>query len=487
MELWLDGQPLGPESALELWRSAELACLPPSGVTLQLWLAGVALVPFLRPGDPTWRWLVPPQTSVGALALRVCATGPHGPIQELHTTLWVRSAVLDEAQYQALLADLAALGPRLLLALRGLLLPTAWVPSDAPRTLAEDLATLLGTDLDRFCNAAERLLQRPPELRRSMLRPTDPGQMRDFSRLDRLPPEGLLEPQSETSFDSFANRLLKQTLVRLERRITLALSTPALPASTHSALEVARTRIQHLRTRPQLAAVGALPATTGPSGLMQRDPHLRRVWQMWRHLQRQPLVDWDAQTLALPIQRLDLLYERWCALRVALALLELPSIQPVAQNLLQPSADDWLLILSEGGTLVQLEHGAYRLNLRYQPRYLPGGADLGSLDRHTRIPDLALEITSADAPPRVIVLDAKYRRAAHGGLPESALADAYSYLGSIGTPAGQRVVQAVALLYPGQGRAEIYPNGVAIIPLRPDLTHELSPWLAQHVESVFGA
>ncbi|WP_129629648.1 nuclease domain-containing protein [Candidatus Oscillochloris fontis] len=479
MDLWLDGQPLGPESALELWRPAELACVPPSGATLQLWLAEVALLPFLRPGDPTWRWVVPPQTSVGVLALRVCATWPSGATEMQSVALWVRSSALDSAQYQALLADLDVLGPRLLLALRGALLPTAWLPATAPLTPAEDLATLLGADLDRFCLAAERLLQRPPDHLRPQVRRSDPGRMRDFSRLDRLPPEGLLEPQPQTSFDSLENRLLKQTLTRLAHRISQSLIYPGLPGAARHALEAAHTRIQHLRASPVLGMVGPRTQVSGPTTRMQRDPDLRRVWQMWRHLQQHPLVAWDAATLALPIQRLDLLYERWCALRVALALLELPVLQAVAQNLLQPTQDDWGVVLTEGGSLVQLEHGAYRLNLRYQPRYTPGGHDLGSLDRHTRIPDLALEITCAHAAPHVIILDAKYRRDPHGGLPEAALADAYSYLGSIGTPAGQRVVHAVALLYPGQGAAEIYPNGIALIPLRPDLIHDLSPWLAQ--------
>jgi len=78
----------------------------------------------------------------------------------------------------------------------------------------------------------------------------------------------------------------------------------------------------------------------------------------------------------------------------------------------------------------------------------------------------------------VVVLDAKYRLDASGGVPESALADAYSYLGAIGTPGGGRASVAAALLYPGHGPAEVYASGVAALPLLPGNESALRAWLA---------
>ncbi len=395
--------------------------------------------------------------------------------------LWVGSSALDQAQYHALLVDLYTLSSRLVLALRGTLLPTTWGTPSTPHTPTENLSTLLAADLDRFCSAAECLLRHPPDQRHPHVAVRDPGQMRDFSRLDRIPPDGLLEPHYRTSYDSLENRLLKQTLQRLERRLAHVLTLPDLPDPARILLTSTHSRIQHLHASPQLQTVGRFTPIAHPTWRMQRDPHLRRVWQMWRHLQHQPMLVLDADTMALPIQRLDLLYERWCTLQVLLTLLDLPNIQPLAQTILHPSEDDWALVLREGGSLLQVGYGTFHLNLRYQPRYPPGGHDLGSLDRHTRIPDIAIEITCPDTHPRVIILDAKYRHDNHRGLPEEALADAYRYQGSIGTPTGQRVVTHVALLYPGHGAAECYPNGIAVIPLRPGMTQDLSHWLAQIV------
>ena len=75
---------------------------------------------------------------------------------------------------------------------------------------------------------------------------------------------------------------------------------------------------------------------------------------------------------------------------------------------------------------------------------------LHSLDRHTRVPDIALEIRRDGLPPQVLVFDAKYRLDEDGrGVPQDALADAYAYLGAIGC-GGQRATLGAVLLYPGE-------------------------------------
>jgi large subunit ribosomal protein MRP49 len=244
-----------------------------------------------------------------------------------------------------------------------------------------------------------------------------------------------------------------------------------------------------VRAQPLFADVGALSQFVGPTARLQRDPDYRAVYRMWQQLRRRPLIQWDAATMQIAIQDLPRLYERWCAARVALALLRLPGLRLEAQDVARQDdpADElaWGLRLAEGGALLTLAGPAgERLMLRYQARYTPGGAGLRSLDRHTRVPDLALESARPGAPPEVIVLDAKYRLDASGGVPEDALADAYSYLGSIGTANGARAVTAVALLYPGLGAAEIYPSGVAALPLLPGDDGELGVWLERITEGL---
>jgi len=104
---------------------------------------------------------------------------------------------------------------------------------------------------------------------------------------------------------------------------------------------------------------------------------------------------------------------------------------------------------------------------------------LGSLDRHTRVPDLAIEIRHADGRLQALLLDAKYRLDSDGrGVPEDALADAYTYLGAIGV-AGRRATIGALLLYPGTGAPERYSSDVGTIPLLPDRIELLKAALAE--------
>ncbi|MBX0329251.1 restriction endonuclease-like protein [Oscillochloris sp. ZM17-4] len=504
MELLLDGQPLGSAAAIDEWRAAELSCLPPEGAALRLWLGDAELEPFLRPGDPAWRWRWVAQGGVGGFALVLRAGWPDGRAEELRATLRVRPRKLDEDRYRALLDDLQRLGRALVFALGGGAAPGAWSPEpDAgPPAPAEDLAGLLGPDLDRFLAAAERIARRPPDRLRPGVELVEPGQARDLSALDRARIDAsalagesgdvaakarqlsaIPERRPAASHDSYENRLLKRALAALARRAALLQATPGLPEPARRRVADAVDQLRGLRGRPFLADVAALSQFAGPTPRLQRDPDYRAVFRMWQLLRRRPLVQWDAATLAIPVQDLPRLYERWCAARVALALLDMPGLTLAAQDLARQDDDDdmaWGLRLAEGGALLELEGAAgARLALRYQARYAPGGAPLRSLDRHTRVPDLSLEIRRPDAPPQVVMLDAKYRLDASGGVPEDALADAYSYLGSIGAADGARAAVAVALLYPGLGAAEIYPSGVAALPLLPGDDGELAAWITE--------
>jgi hypothetical protein len=105
-------------------------------------------------------------------------------------------------------------------------------------------------------------------------------------------------------------------------------------------------------------------------------------------------------------------------------------------------------------------------------------SSLVSLDRHMRVPDLAIEIQRNGEPAQVLLLDAKYRLDADGrGVPQDALADAYTYFGAIGT-GGRRATLGALLLYPGTGAPERYASGVGSIPLLPGRTAALAQQLA---------
>ncbi|HWQ13085.1 MAG TPA: DUF2357 domain-containing protein, partial [Roseiflexaceae bacterium] len=272
----------------------------------------------------------------------------------------------------------------------------------------------------------------------------------------------------------------------------------------------AQRRLRELRAADIFAEVGPLPAFRGPTPLLQRDPAYREVYRTWLALHRTPLATVDSPLFDIPIADLPHLYEGWCALQVAHALLDLGG-QLVAQRLVTashpedapPDDLDLAVALVDQAPLLRIRLADTLLTLRYQPRYRParpttndqrpttGGGDRDSsfvvrrspfvsLDRHTRVPDLAVEVERAGESPRVLLLDAKYRLDAEGGVPQDALADAYAYLGAVGWR-GTRATIGALLLYPGRGTPERYPSGVGALPLLPgaadDLPRLLADWL----------
>jgi large subunit ribosomal protein MRP49 len=350
------------------------------------------------------------------------------------------------------------------------------------------------------------------------------AQARDLSRLDMADAlraravgaeAGAPEVQQETSIpttDTYENRVLKRLLHEYWRRVQLVAAVAVGQSATHTGsggevadliADRAQAMLRHLhtlRSQPFLAEVSHLTRVSGPSQVMRRDTPYRLIYRWWQELDQVPFLHVESPLFQLPIHDLPRLYERWCALQVAQAVLHLPGATVHAHSLLeqrmrsaaeQPPYLSSRLALRENAPLLVLHWRWLRLSLRYQPRYRPvsgqpGAAALSSLDRHTHVPDLALELeplTGATQPPMLLAFEVKYRLDAHGGVPADALADAYTYLGGIGTPGGRRAVQRVALLYPGQHAAEHYPSGVSLLPLLPGDTESLQSWLLRALDS----
>lgn len=348
-------------------------------------------------------------------------------------------------------------------------------------------------------------------------------------------PSEVAQSRSTPTTDTYENRVLKRLLDELlqRARFMVALASRELQdaragsgrASTRRSpgfslqgmvdrsSAIVR-RLQEVRSRSFLAEVTPLTRFHGPSQVMQRDPAYRQIYRFWQDLRRLPFVALDSPLFHVPVRDVPRLYEYWCTVQVVWALLELPGIVVRAQCLVTQDQREaktaftsaYTCTLVEDTPLLVLDWRGMTLHLRYQPPYrprrkapsasrkeqssasearmatadagaLPLGSSLISLDRHTRIPDLALELEQPGQPPTVIVFDAKYRLDASGGVPEDALADAYTYLGSIGTASGERVVRAAVLLYPGRGAAEHYASGVGALPLLPGATGALQEWL----------
>jgi large subunit ribosomal protein MRP49 len=345
-----------------------------------------------------------------------------------------------------------------------------------------------------------------------------------------LLPRELPADAAAPTTDAYEHRLLKHLLAQLMRRARfvgglakseatrLTASEGLFGASGARAARAAQIaegcvdaarRLRDLRGLPFLAEVRPLSAFRGPTPLLQRDPAYREVYRMWLSLRQPPLIAFDSPLFHLPIADMPRLYEIWCALEVVRVLLALGGTVNQQQLIAQPDpsneepALDFALDLAEDTPLLVIDHGERTLTLRYQARYTPGqkakskkqkATDAAylpfafhllpfeSLDRHTRVPDLAIEIRRPGAPPQALLLDAKYRLDAEGrGVPQDALSDAYAYLGAIGC-SGARATVGALLLYPGMGTAELYSSGVGALPLLPGRASELEMILADYLD-----
>ncbi|MCS6939346.1 MAG: restriction endonuclease-like protein, partial [Roseiflexus sp.] len=326
-------------------------------------------------------------------------------------------------------------------------------------------------------------------------------------------PRTVVQESSNDTHNTAEHRLLKRTLELLRGRARRCVDraqreVTRLAAVASDSSRAARARaiaarcdqcarkIASLLADPFFEQVTALRQTPAVTPLIRRDPAYRQVYRMWRALHQRLVVDPGAP-FDLSVVDLPLLYERWCVLQVVQALLNL-DIEVHSCSLLAPPADDadaWSFNFQRDEPLLIAARNGWTLRLRYQPQYRPAsdGRDddpcpperrlrqaqsaddspLGSLDRHTRIPDIAIELLRPDHLPRVIVLDAKYRLDADGrGIPADALAEAYAYAGAIGV-SGMPAVAAALILYPGTGVAERYPGGAGAVPLLPGAAGEL--------------
>ncbi len=553
---------LTPDSAADLpsvaeHQPVEFACMAEPGTQLTLHVDSQALEPFLRPGEAIWRWRWNPGPAVGLHRVGLQVGAADGVTTGHEWPLRVIARKIDQERYEALIDNIQRAAYGLATTLAGASAEGAVLEREAPwrQSPAEEYYALFEERLDAFAQAVRRIARRPREQLRGRNEELPLSQAAELSdaaiagiargHFDAAPaevaadlqqalrpgggvlPRSVTTTQSQPTTDIYEHRLLKHTLALLARharfvgalaeREAARLAASEAYTGTASARRLraeqiaagasaAQRTLRELRALPFLAEVPPLAAFRGATPLLQRDPAYRAIYQMWQALRQRPALAFDSPLFALPIADLPQLYESWCAIQVARALLDLGgSIREqrlVDQRRVADDELEFVVALSERAPLLVVEQGDRTLTLRYQPRYRPlrlGArglrleesddiqasslksqvSKLGSLDRHTRVPDLAIEIRHADGRLQALLLDAKYRLDSDGrGVPEDALADAYTYLGAIGV-AGRRATIGALLLYPGTGAPERYSSDVGTIPLLPDRIELLKAALAE--------
>jgi large subunit ribosomal protein MRP49 len=515
----LNGRPLGEVDLVASdffeWQPVDVACVPlPGVVAAQLRVGDSELgAPTVTLGDPMWRWRWLPRDAVGVFAAQLVLTHDNGTVAEEHFRIRIRPRTIASEQYEALIKAVQQDAAALVYALHGGSEGAYLNDSARSRSLLEDFyvlveqlgpaavaltheiaaqphqalrhsrATVALADVDRFDQAMiAAVAQTPPDAVSDGL---------ETAAYAGPLPHTIMAQRSASSTDVVEHRLLKGMLQVLHWRLGLvraALAQETARRTEHDAVRgttsavlteqrgqrcaTAQRALRQAMESPFLVDVKSLMILREPTHLMRRVPRYRRVYELYRSLRSTPLIDWDSPMLWLPIQSLPLLYEQWCVLQVIKALLAAGTV--VKQHTLthdETAADQrrWTLRLRQNVPLLTIHRSdGARLRLFYQRRYQPQAPDshaLGTLDPFVRIPDIAIEVTQIDHLLQTLLLDAKYRVAPDGGVPQDALDDAYAYRNAIGV-GGQRATLGAFLLYPGSERVDAADN-VGALPLLP--------------------
>jgi large subunit ribosomal protein MRP49 len=499
----------------------EFVCKVTTEQDVSLHVGNILLDPFLRPGERMLRWHWNPGGSVGEHRLNL-----RDGDRSFSWSLRVVPRKIDQDRYEQLLEDLQRSARDLVIALGGGMVGAEWEPTTRPaNSVLLSYYTIFEQYLAPFERAVQQIVRAPRERLRSDATDTLVGladQIEPYhppQQLEPLPddapaelralygeylPARVQERRTRSEFDFYEHRLLRRVIElllwraeqlenaatreveRLERGLRVAEAGRIAAGSAD-----AQRRLRELLNLPFMQKISPLRQyrSHGLTNLMLRDPRYHEIWSMWQVLRRSPQIALDAPLFHLPIAELPRLYEYWCVVQLAQALV---NQQPygwaieVTPNLLIDDTTGIQLTLQPGMVLSATRAGR-EVSLFYQPRYRPltntTSELIGSLDRHTRTPDLSIVARANDALPRLLVFDAKYRVDPHDGyVPQDALADAYAYRLAIGH-AEYPLVDRALLLYPSDQEAELYANGVGAIPLLPapntneTLTTLLTAWL----------
>ena len=312
---------------------------------------------------------------------------------------------------------------------------------------------------------------------------------------ERLPARPL-----RSTLDTPEHRWLRARLEAAAHRLAVvrreegSLPVSARRSRTLDELDEAAYRLRRLLVLPPIAAASGAPPPAPPLAL-HTAPGYAEATAALRRLDV-GLALGEGSRDAVP-RDLAGLYEVWSYLTVA---------HHLARLFGQPLPPGAVFSATARGVRLRLRQGrhhALRLRARgrsvrlaYQPRF-PSPPGL-----LVQKPDLLLTVERAGAPPRLFVLDAKYRRddtaayrRRHGapGPPEDALGDLHRYRDAIVTAEGggvRRPVAAAVALFPyrepepgafAQSRlwTSIEDIGVGAVPLLPEATGYLASWLSR--------
>ncbi len=491
-----EGQPL--EAPREWARGYVAVDIPPDRwQTVSLLRNGEPLEVYLRPlaGSPrvVAEW---PYSGTGHYRLELIEVDSR---EEHRVTVWPRK--ISRESYFQLVDDLEELPPAIAIAVqRQGALAGIVLPDPAESTLASELLRLRraieGSEKRPGLARILRDLALDPYvvlqstevwLPRERVRRVHPARLAQTFAIGRDldesgMPRRLPEVRVEHTPDVYENRLVRafHDQVRLRaRRLQARLERTGMQALAEELAVLSRSLDSARRAAHFLDEVSAprvLP--TKLTMVLLRRPAYRAALEGILEFRRTVGVRLDDPDLDAPLENLPSLYETWGTLQVIKAFAEIAGELgwQIEERIFRRDASGLFLHVLGGGRAALIARdplSGTSAQLFPQRAYRRSGRPLRSASYEQR-PDIAIEVDRGDGPPRVLILDPKYKLESEelegeitDGRPKKVDIDKmHAYRDAIRDLTDAHAVQFAAIIYPGR-QTERFGEGLEAISARP--------------------
>lgn len=398
----------------------------------------------------------------------------------------IRPGKLAQESFEALLADLESRLPASVaigLQRTGGLIGLKLLPPEES-TVAQELARLrravhgsakrrgLASVLRELAEDPHRILH-PEEVwtRTELARRPHPARLmhavRTRSNLEAGAfPTHLVDQRVDTTVDVYENRLVRlyhdqvaQRLLRLQR-LSGTISTTSLRE------EVADLRAELASARLNAAFMDEVASTAHVPGqvtmVLLNRPAYHAAFEGYLELHRRISVRLNDPRLDLPLENLPDLYQLWGTLTTCAALLHVAASHGYRlerQSLVRRIGTDiFVQAVPAGKSAIRLTHPDRGTVVTLTPERSYGlSGPLGSIS-FSQIPDITIALERPDEPPRLLLLDPKYKLDSEAGATPLAVGrpkkvdidKMHAYRDAIRDDTRRRVVLAACTIYPGQ-------------------------------------
>jgi hypothetical protein len=301
-------------------------------------------------------------------------------------------------------------------------------------------------------------------------------------------PKRLLDSRVDLTVDTYENRLINIYFTQVEQRLRRLL--PAFRTARYQeqsdTVKVLLAKLARARRQAAFLDDVGVPRYTPIqlTMILVKLAAYRAAFEGFLELHKNFAIRFEDPALEAPLEQLPVLYQRWGALQILAALLEVAKEQGftlVRERLISRDTEGWYAnILSDGRPMLELQRSADGAEVKMipEPTYGRDGV-LFSITLAQR-PDVVIEVNRRSST-KLLIFDPKYKLqddagesqvGEHNPKPNKADIDKmHAYRDAIRDRQGNRVAEYAAILYPGE--TVKFDGGVAALRAYPGASQDL--------------